>query len=82
MPLQRLGGTRPRRSWLGGFSCFPLRGWCPPIQVFRHLGVWTGKSMSNGALKTIRGEVDDLPSKVRGSVADAGVERVFLTVSR
>jgi len=34
------------------------------------------------ALKAIRGEVDDLPSKVRGSVADAGVERVFLTVSR
>lgn len=84
MPLQRLGGTRPRRSWLGGFSCFSLRGWCSPIQVFRHLGVWAAGEIhvERCALKAIRGEVDDLPSKVRGSVADAGVERVFLTVSR
>ncbi|MBA5868871.1 MAG: hypothetical protein GDA68_02520 [Nitrospira sp. CR2.1] len=41
-----------------------------------------GNRCRAGALKAIRGEVDDLRLKVRGSVADVGVERVFRTASR
>ncbi|MCS6290658.1 MAG: hypothetical protein H8K10_17005 [Nitrospira sp.] len=63
----------------GCFQQQAVRGWCPPIQVFRHLGVWTAGEIDVEwcALKAIRGEVDDLRSKVRGSVVDAGVGGYF-----
>jgi hypothetical protein len=53
------------------FGQHALQGWCPPIPVFRRLGVRTHREIAREryALKALRGDFDDLPTK------DAGVSR-------
>ncbi|HEX2527581.1 MAG TPA: hypothetical protein VHL31_14955 [Geminicoccus sp.] len=66
-----LGATRDRR-WLylsGGVAAFllqhALQGWCPPVPVFRRLGVRTMQEINaeRTALKALRGDF-------RGSMDD------------
>ena len=41
-----------------------VQGWCPPMPVFRHMGVRTRKEINREkyALKALRGDFDDLSS--------------------
>jgi hypothetical protein len=69
-----LGARVDRRFlWLPAavFSFFgqhALQGWCPPIPVFRRLGVRTQREIAREryALKTLRGDFDDLPARAAG----------------
>lgn len=47
------------------FGQHALQGWCPPIPVFRRLGVRTNREIAREryALKAMRGDFDDLPGK-------------------
>jgi hypothetical protein len=49
----------------GFFAQHALQGWCPPIPVFRRLGVRTQREIEREryALKALRGDFDQLPSK-------------------
>jgi hypothetical protein len=42
-----------------------IQGWCPPISVFRRLGVRTGQEIEveKYALKALRGDFDDVSSQ-------------------
>lgn len=50
------------------FGQHALQGWCPPIPVFRRLGVRTHREIAREryALKAMRGDFDDLPGKDAG----------------
>ena len=63
-------GTRVDRRFLAlpaavftFFGQHALQGWCPPIPVFRRLGIRTQREISREryALKALRGDFDDLP---------------------
>lgn len=58
----------------GFFAQHALQGWCPPIPVFRRLGVRTQREIEREryALKALRGDFDQLP--VEGSASTS--ERV------
>jgi hypothetical protein len=45
---------------LGFFAQHALQGWCPPIPVFRHLGVRTMREIEREryAIKALRGDFD------------------------
>ena len=66
-----LGATVNKRFLLlpaGVFSFFAqhaLQGWCPPIPVFRRLGVRTQREIEREryALKALRGDFDGVPGK-------------------
>ena len=66
-----LGTTVDKRFlWLpaavfGFFAQHALQGWCPPIPVFRRLGVRTQREIERErfALKALRGDFDQLPAK-------------------
>lgn len=69
-----LGLTLDRR-WLAlpvGVAAFLLQhavqGWCPPVPVFRRLGIRTAGEIDQEryALKALRGDFDDLPSSGAG----------------
>lgn len=47
----------------GFFGQHALQGWCPPIPVFRRLGVRTQREIEREryALKALRGDFDDVP---------------------
>jgi hypothetical protein len=47
------------------FGQHALQGWCPPIPVFRRLGVRTHREIARErfALKAMRGDFDDLPAR-------------------
>lgn len=49
----------------GFFAQHALQGWCPPIPVFRRLGVRTQREIERErhALKALRGDFDHLPAK-------------------
>lgn len=51
------------------FAQHALQGWCPPIPVFRRLGVRTHREIARErhALKALRGDFDDLPAKEAGA---------------
>lgn len=51
------------------FGQHALQGWCPPIPIFRRLGVRTTREIAREryALKALRGDFDDLPSKDAGA---------------
>lgn len=51
------------------FGQHALQGWCPPIPVFRRLGVRTNREIAREgyALKALRGDFDGLPSKDAGA---------------
>lgn len=64
------------------FAQHALQGWCPPIPVFRRLGVRTHREIAREryALKALRGDFDDLPAKdappaVRVRAALAAVDK-------
>lgn len=46
-----------------------LQGWCPPIPVFRRLGVRTQREIEREryALKALRGDFDELPGRDVGA---------------
>lgn len=49
----------------GFFLQHALQGWCPPIPVFRRLGVRTQREIERErhALKALRGDFDTVPAK-------------------
>lgn len=49
----------------GFFAQHALQGWCPPIPVFRRLGVRTQREIEREryALKALRGDFDALPAE-------------------
>lgn len=49
----------------GFFAQHALQGWCPPIPVFRRLGVRTQREIDREryALKALRGDFDAVPSR-------------------
>jgi len=49
----------------GFFAQHALQGWCPPIPVFRRLGVRTQREIEREryALKALRGDFDQVPAK-------------------
>lgn len=50
---------------LGFFAQHALQGWCPPIPVFRRLGVRTQREIEREryALKALRGDFDAVPAQ-------------------
>jgi hypothetical protein len=65
-------GLMVDRRWLAlpvGVAAFLLQhavqGWCPPVPVFRRLGVRTAGEIDQEryALKALRGDFDNLPSR-------------------
>jgi hypothetical protein len=66
-----LGTTVDRRFLLlpaavfGFFAQHALQGWCPPIPVFRRLGVRTQREIEREryALKALRGDFDPVPAR-------------------
>jgi hypothetical protein len=50
------------------FGQHALQGWCPPIPIFRRLGVRTNREIARErhALKALRGDFDDLPARDAG----------------
>lgn len=51
------------------FGQHALQGWCPPIPVFRRLGVRTHREIAREryALKALRGDFDGLPARDAGA---------------
>lgn len=51
------------------FGQHALQGWCPPIPVFRRLGIRTQREIDRErhALKVLRGDFDQLPPKEAGA---------------
>jgi hypothetical protein len=50
------------------FGQHALQGWCPPIPVFRKLGIRTHREIAREryAIKALRGDFDDMPQKDAG----------------
>jgi hypothetical protein len=48
----------------GFFLQHAVQGWCPPLPVFRRIGVRTRREINREkyALKALRGDFDDLPA--------------------
>ena len=73
-----LGATVDRRLFVlpaivGGFLLqHAVQGWCPPVPLFRRLGVRTASEIDHEryALKALRGDFDNLPhGRVTASAA-------------
>lgn len=64
------------------FGQHAVQGWCPPIPVFRRLGVRTNREIAREryALQAMRGDFDDLPAKDGG--AAQRVRAVLAAVDR
>lgn len=66
-----LGATSSRKWFLlpaavVGFCLqHALKGWCPPLPLFRRLGVRTQREIDEEryALKALRGDFDDMPTR-------------------
>jgi hypothetical protein len=56
----------------GFFAEHALQGWCPPIPVFRRLGVRTQREIEREryALKALRGDFDQVPSKDAAPISE------------
>lgn len=67
----------------GFFAQHALQGWCPPIPVFRRLGVRTQREIERErhALKALRGDFDELPP-AGAAAAGERVRRVLAAVDR
>ena len=67
----------------GFFAQHALQGWCPPIPVFRRLGVRTQREIEREryAIKALRGDFDQIP--LRGAAeADERVRSVLAAVHK
>ena len=67
----------------GFFAQHALQGWCPPIPVFRRLGVRTQREIEREryAIKALRGDFDQIP--LRGAAeADERVRSVLAAVDK
>lgn len=71
--------TRVRKTFLllpagvfGFFAQHALQGWCPPIPVFRRLGVRTQREIEREryALKALRGDFDQLPAEGSAPISE------------
>jgi hypothetical protein len=60
-----------------------VQGWCPPVPVFRRLGIRTAReiSMERYALKAIRGDFEDLPVQTEG-MERGQVHRILSSMDR
>lgn len=67
----------------GFFAQHALQGWCPPIPVFRRLGVRTQREIARErhALKALRGDFDDIPPQ-GAATASERVRRALAAVDR
>ncbi len=65
---------------LSFFLQHALQGWCPPIPLFRRLGVRTVREIEREryALKALRGDFDEVPA--RGTPGHARVRAVLRAV--
>jgi hypothetical protein len=81
-------GVFANRRWLavpalvGGFCLqHALQGWCPPIEVFRRLGIRTAREIEEErtALKALRGDFAGLPT---GQAPGPHAAQVLLDAAR
>ena len=65
------------------FALHALQGWCPPIPVFRRLGVRTQGEIERErhALKALRGDFDEVPGQ-HAAPASERVRAVLAAVDR
>ena len=58
---------------LGFLTQHALTGWCPPVPVFRHLGIRTQAEIDRErcALKALRGDFDRAPDEIENAFAAA-----------
>jgi hypothetical protein len=83
-----LGATVSRRFYLvpalvtGFLLQHAIQGWCPPVPLFRHLGIRTATEIDEEryALKALRGDFRNVPVGGNGSVHTAA--RRALTAAR
>jgi hypothetical protein len=82
-------GTRVDRRFLAlpaavfaFFGQHALQGWCPPIPVFRRMGVRTHREIAREryAIKALRGDFDGLPAK--GAEASRRVRAALAAVDK
>lgn len=79
-----LGFTRSRRWFLlpgvvAGFLLqHAIQGWCPPVSVFRRLGIRTAREieLERQSLKAVRGDFRDLPTVISAD-DQAGMNGIF-----
>lgn len=59
-----------------------VQGWCPPVPVFRRLGVRTAREIASEryALKAVRGDFDDLP--VAHTIDEEKAARILASMNR
>jgi hypothetical protein len=59
-----------------------LQGWCPPVPLFRSLGVRTASEIDEEryALKALRGDFEDVPASLHHQTN--GVEGALQAASR
>lgn len=60
-----------------------IQGWCPPIPVFRRMGIRTASEIDieRYALKVVRGDFVDLPAK-NSTLDDREIGRIVEAVNR
>ena len=60
-----------------------VQGWCPPVPIFRRMGIRTSREIDSEryALKIIRGDFDSLPPR-HAAVAEAEIARMMDAVNR
>ncbi len=82
-----LGATTNRRWFLLPVAVFgfclqhALQGWCPPLSLFRRLGIRTQREIEEErfALKVLRGDFDGMPSSEE---IQAGADTTRLVLDR
>lgn len=59
------------------------QGWCPPVPLFRRMGIRTASEIDaeRYALKAIRGDFENLPARTDG-IGEGEVGRILSAVSR
>jgi len=85
-----LGLTLDRRFLLLPMAVFgflaqhAVQGWCPPIPIFRRLGVRTMSEIEREryALKALRGDFDALPTNDAGTAPRERVRAVLQAIDR
>lgn len=65
------------------FAQHAVQGWCPPVPIFRRLGVRTRREIERErhAIKALRGDFDDVPSP-DASQREARVRAALAAVDR